>query len=49
MEIEAIVISIRYNNYIFIEIVLPTKARRLKVYLLRGLFFILEVVVLIEE
>ena len=49
MEIEAIIIGIRYNNYIFIEVVLSTKARRFKVYLLEGPFFILEIIVLIGE
>ena len=49
MEIEAIVIGIRYNNYIFIKVVLSTKAKKLKVYLLGGPFFILKVVVLIGE
>ena len=49
MKIEAIVIDIKYNNYIFIEVILSTKIRKPKVCLLGGPFFILEVIVLIGE
>ena len=49
MEIEAIVIDIRYSNYILIEVILFIKVKRPKVYLLEGPFFILEIIILIGE